>query len=364
MLNLADRLQAANAFLAPYAVPHGTGLGRKEREIEDELRFPFQRDRGRIVHTQAFRRLQGKTQVFVVGESDHVRTRLTHTMEVAQISRDVARALQLNEDLAECIALAHDLGHPPFGHLGEQALNSWMENQDGHFEHNEQSLRIVQVLATHTGARTGLNLNEEVLEGLQKHSARPNTERSASIEAQVVDLCDEIAYSGHDCDDGLQAGLFTLEEAKASSLILSALATTAARGTSLRGGIIHLLVSDLCASADAFLQQNGLSTLTDVYQCTTRLDFSVTMRSQIQELRQLLQARMYEHPRVREKGKRGQEVIVDLCTAYQRKPPAKVLELQRATESTLSMAIADYVSGMTDTYAQHQVQGVRRMRVS
>lgn len=362
MLTLTQRLQAANSVLAPYAVTHSGGLGRTIPEPDDELRFPFQRDRGRIVHTQAFRRLQGKTQVFVIGESDHVRTRLTHTMEVAQISRDVARALQLNEDLAECIALAHDLGHPPFGHLGETALNEWMVSQGGTFEHNAQSLRIVSTLSRHISAQAGLNLNIEVLEGLRKHELRPNAERSASLEAQVVDLCDEIAYCGHDCDDGLQSGLFTLEEAKTCGLIASALAQTAARGTSLRGGIIHLLVSDLCQSVQVHIQTNGLQTLTDVYRCTIRVDFSIVMRQQIQELRTFLQTRMYEHPRVLEKGRRGQEVITELCRAYLRKPPTKVTELQRANESSLSTAIADYVSGMTDTFATHQAQNIRRSK--
>lgn len=362
MFTLAERLQTANALLAAYAVPHGTGLGRTHPEIEDDLRFPFQRDRGRIVHTQAFRRLQGKTQVFVIGESDHVRTRLTHTMEVAQISRDVARVLRLNEDVAECVALAHDLGHPPFGHMGEAALAEWMQSQGSDFEHNAQSLRIVTTLATHSPSLPGLNVNLEVIDGLQKHVAITAGGRHASLEAQVVDACDEIAYCGHDCDDGLRAGLFTLEEAKSCGLIGSALATTAARGTSLRGGIIHLLVTDLCQSLERHVAENGLTTLPDVYRCTTRVDLSPRVRQQVQELRNFLQARMYEHPRVIEKNRRGQEIIRELCQAYLRTPPAKVIELQRRHGSDLSRAIADYISGMTDTYAQLQAQNVRRSR--
>jgi dGTPase len=172
MLPLADRIAQANALLSPRAVPHEGRLGRGVEEPEDAIRFPFQRDRDRIIHASAFRRLQGKTQVFVSGEDDHVRTRLTHTMEVAQIARDLARALRLNEDLAECIALAHDLGHPPFGHAGEAALDRWMREHGGRFEHNEQSFRVITLLEKHAAAVPGLNLHREVEEGLLKHSAR------------------------------------------------------------------------------------------------------------------------------------------------------------------------------------------------
>src|SRR3989344_4963553 len=163
MQTLSDRIDQANSLLAPYAVPHGTSLGRENPEEEDATRFPFQRDRDRIIHTQAFRRLKHKTQVFVVGKGDHYRTRLTHTMEVAQISRDMARTLGLNEDLAECIALANDLGHPPFGHAGEDALDQWMRDHGSHFEHNAQSLRIVTLLEEHSSLQKGLNLNREIL---------------------------------------------------------------------------------------------------------------------------------------------------------------------------------------------------------
>src|SRR3989338_6572691 len=165
---MEERLRRANEVLATYAVPHGTGLGREHPDQEDETRFPFQRDRDRIIHTQAFRRLKEKTQVFIAGKGDHYRTRLTHTMEVAQISRDMARTLGLNEDLAECIALAHDLGHTPFGHAGESAMQEEMQKRGGTFEHNLQSLRIVTLLEDRTKRYPGLNLNREVLEGLMK----------------------------------------------------------------------------------------------------------------------------------------------------------------------------------------------------
>ncbi|HLD71473.1 MAG TPA: dNTP triphosphohydrolase, partial [Candidatus Peribacteraceae bacterium] len=173
MKDLKERLAAANSLLAPYAVPHQGLLGRVHKEADDETRFPFQRDRDRIIHTQAFRRLKGKTQVFVTGDTnfgtDHYRTRLTHTLEVAILSRDMARTLGLNEDLAESVALAHDLGHPPFGHAGEEALDHWMHDYDLHFEHNAQSLRLATILEQHSSQWQGLNLNREILEGLQKH---------------------------------------------------------------------------------------------------------------------------------------------------------------------------------------------------
>ncbi|MBI3618819.1 dNTP triphosphohydrolase [Candidatus Peregrinibacteria bacterium] len=234
----------ANALLAPYAVPYEGRLGRVTLEPEDRTRFPFQRDRDRIIHTQAFRRLQGKTQVFVAGEGDHYRTRLTHTMEVAQIGRDLARALSLNEDLTECIALAHDLGHPPFAHAGEESLDAWMRGHGLSFEHNEQSLRLVTLLEEHASRIPGLNLNREVLEGLEKHSKHLEG-RSHTLEAQVVNMADEIAYTGHDCDDGLRAGFFSIEDISSLALAKKAMDLIAPRGTALRGGIIHLLVTDL-----------------------------------------------------------------------------------------------------------------------
>src|SRR3989338_8751852 len=229
---LTNRIVAANKFLAPYAVPHRGLLGRVKAEPEDETRSPFQRD--------------------------HYRTRLTHTLEVAQISRDIARTLRLNEDLAECIALAHDLGHPPFGHAGEQALDKWMHDHGSSFEHNRQSLRNVTTLEEHSSLIAGLNLNNEILEGMQKHRTphdqstasdhahddhRDHAQhRSLSLEAQVVNLADEIAYTGHDVDDGLRAKLFTNKDLDGNVLSASALQRCSERGTSVRGGIIHLLV--------------------------------------------------------------------------------------------------------------------------
>jgi len=358
MKTYEERLQAANQLLAPCAVPHDGGLGRETPETEDESRFPLQRDRDRIIHSQAFRRLQGKTQVFVLGEeSDHVRTRLTHTMEVAQIGRDMARRLSLNEDLAESIALAHDLGHPPFGHRGEAALDEWMRRHGSHFEHNEQSLRIVTMLETHAGNMRGLNLNREILEGLQKHREGDGHPRALSLEAQIVNLADEIAYTGHDCDDGLHAGLFTLEDALGVSLAREAHDQTRERGTSLRGGIIRLLVTDLYAETQRRVEKHWVESLDDVYAAKEPLvGFSQEVQTRLADMRAFMHRRMYSHPRVMAAGDDGHRIVLTLCETLLRNPNDKILALQKYTGCTLEDAIKDYVAGMTDAFAQTQAE--------
>lgn len=353
MKSLKNRITETNTLLAPYAVPLAGTLGRPEAEADDETRFPFQRDRDRIIHTQAFRRLQGKTQVFVSGESDHFRSRLTHTMEVAQLSRDIARTMSLNEDLAECIALAHDLGHPPFAHMGEMALDTWMKKQHSRFEHNEQSLRIVTMLEQHSQHHPGLNLNREVLEGMQKHLQRTAQERSLSLEAQIVNIADEIAYSAHDCDDGIAAGLFTSEELSVVPLATTAQAMANARGTSLRGALIHLLVSDLYATTDAMLAAKNIRTLDDVYAAKKPLVlFSESFQERITALHDFLHRHMYGNPRVREANIEGQKIITHLCDMFLAHPTEKILLLQKKTGSGLAEAVRDYVAGMTDAYAK------------
>ncbi len=366
MSSIRERLQAANQLLAPYAVPHDGMLGRLEKEPEDETRFPFQRDRDRIIHTQAFRRLQGKTQVFVAGEEDdHVRTRLTHSMEVAQIGRDIARTLSLNEDLAECIALAHDLGHPPFGHRGEEALDQWMKLHGLSFEHNEQSVRVVTLLEVHSPLCKGLNLNQEVREGMQKHREAyldPPIPfpRSMSLEAQVINKADEIAYYGHDCDDGLHSKLFTMEELLAVvPLAARAADLSAPRQTSLRGALIHLLVSDVLEESTHLLAQHKILSLADCYHATVPLiEFSPPMLAQTQTLRDFLRHRMYEHPRVTEPSAEGQSVIRLLCETYFSSPPRSVLALQSLTGSSQPEAVKDYIAGMTDAFARVQAARV------
>lgn len=365
MGSLQERIRLANTLLAPYAVPHEGLLGRVYIEPEDDTRFPFQRDRDRIIHTQAFRRLQGKTQVFLAGTHDHVRTRLTHTLEVAQISRDIARALGLNEDLVECIALAHDLGHPPFGHAGEQALDHWMKRHDGSFEHNEQSHRIVTVLAEHSSLFPGLNLNSEILEGLLKHKTphdgkdtkeKNGDRRGASLEAQIVNLADEIAYTGHDCEDGLRAELFSLPEICKISFIEKAARKAKPRGTALRGAIIHLLVNDLLMTTQDLINNQNIQSLADVYSCKTPLaNFSKDTLKAAKEIREFLWERMYLHPDVRTRSQEGQVIIGQLCEQYMIKSDQRIKDLMKKNDSALSEAIKDYVSGMTDAYAQSSV---------
>ncbi len=351
MTNLRDRLEAMQALLAPYAIPHGGRLGRETPEPEDPTRTPFQRDRDRVIHADAFRRLQGKTQVFLAGEGDHFRTRLTHTMEVAQIARDIARTLRLNEDVAETIALAHDLGHPPFGHRGEQALDAWLRAHGSSFEHNAQSLRIVTLLEEHAAGVPGLNLNREILEGLQKHveTDRPGG-RSLSIEAQAVNVADEIAYCAHDCDDGLRARLFTREDLLRAGIARRAAEHAEARGTSLRGALIHLLLEDLYVETAKRLR--NVASVEDAESNRAPLvGFSEGTTRDLSVLKTFLWDRMYSHERVTAASEAGQGVIEELCDRYLTSPPAKVLELQRRTGSSLPDAVKDYVAGMTDGFA-------------
>lgn len=371
MQSLNDRIRQSDSLLASYAVKHGDGLGREHDEPEDATRLRFQRDRGRIIHTQAFRRLKGKTQVFIGGKNDHHRTRLTHTLEVTGISRDMARALQLNEDLAECIALAHDLGHPPFGHAGEISLNEWMSKYEGGFEHNLQSHRILTVLEGHSSLYAGLNVNLEILEGLLKHTTpfdhpelhhtNENTSgtHSLSLEAQIVDMADEIAYTAHDCEDGLKAQLFLLDDLLEIPLVLAASNLAAPRSTSLHGALIHILVTDLYEAVEKQLLSQRINTLDSVYTSDNSLiAFSEDMRSKLDALRSFLWANMYNHPAVIERSKEGQKIIQLLCAHYIKNPNDKVLELQKQTGGLIQEAVKDYVAGMTDSFACTQAKTV------
>ncbi|UPA22704.1 dNTP triphosphohydrolase [Candidatus Peribacteria bacterium] len=343
MFSLTERINEANKLLSPHAVRHEGRLGRVFPEQEDDTRFPFQRDRDRIIHSYAFLRLQAKTQVFAVGEmGDHVRTRLTHTMVVAQISRDLARMLQLNEDLAECIALAHDIGHPPFGHAGEEAIDAWMKEHGARFEHNEQSYRIVTLIEKHSSQYTGLNLNREVLEGLQKHSMTI----AHSLEAKLVNIADEIAYHAHDCDDGLNAGLFSRTELLSVPLAAEAYERTRERGTYIRGALQHMMVHDL-------LEHSTLNPLD-----THPIAFSSAMRHGITELRQFLWDHMYTHPQVVAQTTIGQTVVDALCRKLYEHPTQKITDLQERTGSGLVEAVKDYVAGMSDTYAKGMMETI------
>jgi len=361
MKALSDRIAQANTLLAPFAVGHHMQLGRKQKEKPDETRFPFQRDRDRIIHSQAFRRLKSKTQVFVASKGDHYRTRLTHTMEVAQISRDMARTLGLNEDLAECIALAHDLGHTPFGHAGEDQMRAEMEKRGGTFEHNVQSLRVVTLLEERSQTIPGLNLNSEVLEGLMKHRTSFDEEhghdipRAPTLEAQIVNLADEIAYTAHDTDDGLRSEVITEKDLLNIPLFADAHELSKTGKTEARSGIIHLLVMDAYAETEIRLSEQGITNLEDVYAAKRPVvAFSNEMNEKLSALRHFLFEHFYNHESVLKFSGRGKDIIHQLFEAYEKVPPEKVLELQQKTGSTLPEAIKDYIAGMTDSYAMRK----------
>lgn len=355
-------------LLAPYAVKSRESRGRAHAVPEHDYRTAFQRDRDRIVHTTAFRRLEYKTQVFVNYEGDHYRTRLTHTLEVAQIARTIARALLLNEDLTEAIALAHDLGHTPFGHAGEAALHEIMLEHGG-FNHNAQSLRIVEELERRYADFAGLNLTWEVREGIVKHTTAYDSadagdyepERQASLEAQVVNVADEIAYNAHDVDDGLRAGLIDprqLAGVRVWSHVCAGigLSPVALSETDRRRAIRELInaeVTDvLRQSAEALTALAIDSPEAARRQPRNLIAFSAGMSARNQELRAFLYTRLYRHYRVMRMAVKAQRLVAALFDAYLQEPS----QLPEATRLRLESGnpyrvICDYVAGMTDRYA-------------
>lgn len=342
MLPLTDRIKQANQLLSPLAVPHHGRQGRVVDEPDDLIRFPFERDRQRIIHSTAFRRLQGKTQVFTPGEGDHFRTRLTHSMEVAQMSRSLARALQLNEDVAECIALAHDLGHPPFGHSGEGAIDRWMQEHGKRFEHNLHTHRIVTVLEHRSMHYEGLNLNREVEEGLLKHeSIHPHDGHvlQPCLESFLTDLADECAYSAHDIEDGITAAFFSQDDLQDIPLMTQAFTHAATRGTGVAGAMLHLLLQDIIMTSVHL--EHGIR-------------LSADMRSSLNAVRLFLEANMYAHPLVYNNAESGAKIVDTLCRFYVAHPSEKIIALQRRTGSDLIVTVKDYVAGMTDAFARGQ----------
>lgn len=354
--------------------------GRVRPEQAHAYRSEFQRDRARLIHCTSFRRLDGKTQVFLNGTGDHYRTRLTHTMEVASISRTVARALGLNEDLAESVALAHDLGHPPCGHRGEDELDRLLKAQGG-FDHNVQSLRIVEVLEEKYPAFPGLNLTWEVREGIQKHAegyVHPLTgERypSPSLEAQVTDLADEIAYSSHDLDDGLDAGLLDLEALAAVPLWEMACARADSESPGFDVGryrgfvircLVNALVDDLVSQTRLNIEKAGISSLENVRHHPRRLaSFSAEMRAMLAVLRRHLYGNFYLHPIVSGANDRAARLIAELFEFLEQKPDKMGGKARaRIPVDGLQRAIGDYISGMTDRYLARQHAELLGVRVS
>ena len=366
--------------LAPFAVRAETSRGRFHAEPGGGARSPFQRDRDRIIHSAAFRRLQYKTQVFIYHEGDAFRTRLTHSIEVAQIARSIARRLRIDEDLAEALALAHDLGHPPFGHAGEEALNSMMRPYGG-FDHNAQSLKAVTVLEKRYAEFDGLNLTWETLEGLAKHNGpirRPSAflvehearfplelDSHASVEAQVAALADDIAYNNHDLDDGLRAGIFTLDEAAALPLIGGAVrevrqAYPAAPPPRLASEairrVINVMVQDVVEEAGRRLAALAPGDVAAVRAAgRPMIGFSPPMQDANQQVRDFLRGRMYRHWRVNrttQKSKRVVQVLFSLLHGGPDMLPPEWRDRAGAAGSAACAAVVcDYIAGMTDRFA-------------
>lgn len=359
------------SVLAAWAVCETNSAGRRHAEPGPSERNEFQRDRDRIIHSTAFRRLEYKTQVFVNHEGDLFRTRLTHSIEVAQITRNIARALSLNEDLAEAIALAHDLGHTPFGHAGQDALNECMKPYGG-FEHNLQSLRTVDELEEHYAAFAGLNLTFETREGILKHCSRPNAERlgdvgrrflegtQPSLEAQLTNLADEVAYNNHDVDDGLRSGLITLEQLESIALFAERRRVVEAAWPGLTGRklihetirrMINDTVIDLIATTRANIAAAGVQSLEDVRRAGRLVAYSPEMAATLQELKRFLRENLYWHYQVLRMTDKARRIINDLFSAFMSDPRLLPPQYQRRAREDKPRAIADYIAGMTDRYA-------------
>lgn len=369
------------APLAAYACRSEHSRGRRHPEPESATRTPFQRDRDRVIHSTAFRRLQYKTQVFVYHEGDHYRTRLTHSLEVAQIARSVSRALRLNDDLAEALALAHDLGHTPFGHAGGDALDQAMRPYGG-FEHNDQTFRVLTKLERHYAEFDGLNLTWETLEGVVKHNgplraAVPHTIAAyvrdhdlalatfPSAEAQVAALSDDIAYNNHDIDDGLRAGLFAIEDLADVPLAGPVFRDAASRYPGIEEArliheairrMIDLMVSDLIAETTRRLEDARPGQVDDIRGLAAPVAaFSEAMRSHDRALKAFLFDHMYRHFRVNRMASKARRVVSELFALLLAEPDCLPCEWRdeaagRSAERR-ARVVADYIAGMTDRYA-------------
>jgi dGTPase len=369
MLFPRERLEAGEAqLLAPYAARSGESRGRAYPEKESAYRTAFQKDRDRVIHTTAFRRLEYKTQVFVNYEGDYYRTRLTHTLEVVQVARSIARALGLNEDLSDTIALSHDLGHPPFGHAGERVLNSLMADHGG-FDHNRQSLRIATYLENRYPGFRGLNLTWETREGIVKHETLYDVpsaegyepEYRPTIEAQIVNLADEIAYNAHDLDDGLRSGLLTpgqLSEvpllvglAKELGMSLERLSEFERR--SFIRELLGLIISDAITATQAQLEARQIGSLADVRAQEEPLaTYSQTLQAQLNVLREFLYANLYRHHYVQRQTGKSRLLLERLFAIYTEQPGMLPPHVRKSAEAEgLHRAVCDYLAGMTDRFA-------------
>ena len=364
--------------LAPYAQTTSESRGRRFPETEHGYRSIYQRDRDRIIHSRAFRRLEYKTQVFVNHEGDHYRTRLTHSIEVSQIGRTVARSLGLNEDLVESLALSHDLGHTPFGHLGEEVLGGFMAGHGG-FNHNRQTLRIVEHLEERYPDFDGLNLTWEVREGIAKHSgpidvrfapefAEYEPKAQPAIEAQLIDVVDEIAYNHHDIDDGLSSGILDVDGLAAEvPLFGDPLARARARWpgidprrvrTAALRGLIDVLVTDLIEATSRSIRDSGVSSLAEVREAGRLLaGLSSDVAASNRALKSYLRSHLYQHHRIERMKDKAARVLHALFERYLENPKLLPDDARRRTETEgVHRAIADYIAGMTDRYATEEYQ--------
>ena len=358
--------------LAPYACLSRCTRGRVHPEAEHPYRTVYQRDRDRIIHCTAFRRLEYKTQVFVNHEGDHYRTRLTHTIEVAQIARTLARALDVNEDLTEAIAYAHDLGHTPFGHSGEDALRKLMAAHGG-FEHNLHGLRVVDVLERRYPDFDGLNLTYEVREGIAKHKTSYDSPATSDfdaneypvLEAQIVQVADAIAYDTHDLDDGLMAGIVLEDDLRQLELWMAAGAAVdrawPALDHKLRGGqiirwLINHVVTEVVRHAEAQIQRLGIRSVGDVRACAEPVvDFSPGLRAAKAQLESFLFQNVYRHYRVSRMATKAKRFVEQLFAAYVDNPQQLPPEHQGMAEQRgVHQTVCDYIAGMTDRFAQDE----------
>ena len=369
--------EAFEKNLASYSLKSSNTIGRKYKENPPKRRTEFQRDRERIIHSTAFRRLEYKTQVFVNHEGDMYRTRLTHTIEVAQISRAVARALRINEDLTEAISLSHDLGHTPFGHAGQDILNECMKSFGG-FEHNIQSLRIVDKLENVYPNFSGLNLCFETREGILKKCNKARAEKigdianrilnkeQSSLEAQVTNLCDEIAYNNHDIQDGIRAKKIFLEQLEEVPIFKDQMVITLEQYPQLSKSkivnetvrrIINLLVTDLISNSEKNILEQNIETPMDVKNCDRQIvEFSEKIKIESMTLKRFLHKNLYQHPDVKMMTDKAVNVISNLFEAYLNDInllPKEYLKynLEKINNKSKERVISDYIAGMTDRFA-------------
>ena len=357
--------------LKPYAAHPEFSKGRQHIEAVSPLRNEFQRDRDRIIHSTSFRRLQYKTQVFVSHEGDMFRNRLTHSLEVAQVSRGIARTLGCHEDLAEAIALSHDLGHTPFGHAGQDALNLCMKRYGG-FEHNLQSLRVVDTLEARYANFLGLNLTFETREGILKHCSRKNAlqlgelghrfleKNQPSMEAQIVNLADEIAYCHHDLDDGFRSKILNLPSLRELPLFNQCYEYIMRKHQNIKDEqvmnesirrMMHLIISDLCEVSQEKITAAKPNTVDEVRQNMPLIGFSKEISSEIQLIKKFSRERLYGHSKIVEMSNQAQVVIDKLFAFFKRNPSKLPADFCAQSSDTLERKIADYIAGMTDRFA-------------